>query len=129
VAVAALVLGILATIFPFLFLVSPNFIVLSVPMALVALILAIFARKGAIARSEPTGTATAAMVLGVVPLIVSVAMLMVCARAIDAAKEYSKDPKVRERIMKERIKSNQEFDEVFNKAIEASGPSPAPKQK
>ena len=129
-AVAALVLGILATIAPFLFLITPTAVALAIPLALLALVLAIVARKGAVTRGEPTGVATAALVLGVIPLILSVLMLVVCAKAIDAAKDYSKDPKVRERMMKDRIKNNKEFDDVFNKAIESDAPpSPAPRKK
>jgi hypothetical protein len=118
-AVAALVLGILATITPFLFFMSPNFVVLAIPLALVALVLGIIARKGAIARQAPTGTATAGLVLGVIPLVISAAMLVVCAKAIEAAKDFSsKDPATRAKIMKERVKNSQEFNELFNKAIE-----------
>jgi len=118
-AQAALVLGILATISPFLFFLSANFIVFAIPLALVALLLGILARRSAIKRSAPTGLATAGVVLGVVPLLLSAAMLVLYARAIDSAKDFSaKTPEEAERLKKERIKNSKEFDDVFNKALQ-----------
>ncbi len=118
-AAAALVLGIIATISPFLFFVSANFIVFAIPLALVALLLGILARRGAIKRAQPTGLATASVVLGVVPLLVSAAMLVLYARAIDSAKDFAaKDPAQAEQLRKERIKNGKEFDDLFNKALQ-----------
>ncbi len=118
-AVAALVLGILATIAPFLLLISANFIVFAIPLALVALLLGILARRGAIKRAQPTALATASVVMGVVPLLLSAAMLVLYSRAIDSAKDFSaKDPAQAEKLRKDHIKNGKEFDDVFNKALQ-----------
>jgi hypothetical protein len=126
-AAAALVLGILATICPFLFLVSANFIVFAIPIALVALLLAILARRSAISRSQPTGLATFAVVLGVVPLLLAAGMLVMYARAIKSAKEFApSDPAQAGQRQSEHIQNSKEFDEMFKKALQQDAP---PKEK
>jgi hypothetical protein len=127
VAAFALVLGILATICPFLFFVSANFIVFAIPIALVGLLLGILARRGAIRRSQPTGLATFAVVLGVVPLMLSAGMLVMYARAIKSAKEFAPhDPAQAEKLKSDHIKNSKEFDEMFKKALQKDEP---PKEK
>ena len=128
-AVAALVLGILATILPFLFVVSANFIVFAIPIALVALLLGTLARRGAIKRAQPTGLATAAVVLGVVPLLLSAAMLVLYTRAASSAQGFSaKDPAQAEKLKQDQIKNTKEFDELFNKALKQDEKNDTPKK-
>jgi hypothetical protein len=117
-AALALVIGILATVCPFLFIVNANFIVFAIPLALIALLLAIFARRGAIKRQEPTGLATFAVVLGVVPLLLAAGMLVMYSRAIDSAKSFNAaSPAEAEKQKQQRVKNSKEFDDLFNKAL------------
>jgi hypothetical protein len=127
-AALALVIGILATICPFLFFISANFIVFAIPLALVALLLAILARRASIKRQEPTGMATFAVVLGVVPLLLSAAMLVMYARAIDSAKTFSAGtPEQAEKQKQQRVKNSKEFDDLFNKALKQDEKPPEKK--
>ena len=70
-AVAALVLGIIGTLF------SLNWLTVWVggPMAIVALVLGILARKQLAAEGKPTGMATAGLVLGIVGTTIAAAHL------------------------------------------------------
>ncbi|HZS39903.1 MAG TPA: hypothetical protein VFF06_23885 [Polyangia bacterium] len=81
--VAALVLGIIGTLFsliPFTFWIG-------VVLGLIALILGIFGRKSAVAAGGPTGTATAGLVLGIVALVLGVLMWVLCGLMISGAKK------------------------------------------
>lgn len=131
-AVAALVLGILAALTLILFFISTSVsataVVIAIPLALTALALGLVARRGALKRTGPTAVATAGLVLGIIATLVTLVLLVFFAKAIESAKDFSSDPATRERLQKERIKNNKEFDEVFNKAIE-SDTATAPKKK
>ena len=117
-AAAALVLGILATICPFLFPLSANFIVFAIPLALVALLLAIFARRGALRRSQPTGLATFAVVMGVIPLLLSTALLVLYARIVARDKPFTaRDPAQAEKLERDRARNATQFDELVNQAL------------
>jgi len=101
-AVAALVLGILATVFSLI----PAGFMLGVPMAIIALILGVVGRKQAATNNLPTGTATAGMVLGIVGLVIGVAMWVVCAqiaqKGVEMGNEFEREmQKSREKIEKD----------------------------
>lgn len=107
-AVAALVLGILGTllsIIPFLFW-------LGIPLALIALILGIVARKNAVTAQQPTGMSTAGMVLGAIGLTLGILMYVLCSVAAHKVQQMANDPTFQ--------KQNQEFNEAFKKALEES---------
>lgn len=107
-AVAALVLGILGTllsIVPFLFWVG-------IPLALIGLILGIVARKNAVAAQQPTGMATAGLVLGAIGLCIGILMYALCSVAAHKVRQMANDPNFQ--------KQNQEFNEAFKKALEES---------
>ena len=74
-AVAALVLGIIGTLF------SLNWLTVWVggPLAIIALVLGVLARKQLAAEGKPTGMATAGMVLGIVGTAIAVLIFAVCA--------------------------------------------------
>ena len=90
-AVAALVLGIIGTLF------SLNWLTVWVggPMAIIALVLGILARKSLAAEGKPTGMATAGMVLGIVGTTVALLIFAVCASCAaavgTAGKQMSKE--------------------------------------
>lgn len=110
-AVAALVLGIFGTIlcwFPAA--------VLGVPLALVGLILGILARKNAQETQQPTGMATAGLVMSIVGLTLGIllsAMCFACAKKFERDVQSMKnDPQFQQQ--------NKEFNEAFKKALEES---------
>ena len=73
--VASLVLGILGTLLS----LHPVSMLIGLPMAIVALILGIMARKQLAAQNQPTGLATAGMVLGIVGTTIGALILAMCA--------------------------------------------------
>ena len=106
-AVAALVLGIFGTIlcwFPAA--------LLGVPLALVGLILGILARKNAVETQQPTGMATAGMVMSIVGLTLGILLSAACYACVHKVERDMKDPATMER--------NKEFNEAFRKALEES---------
>lgn len=110
-AVAALVLGIFGTIlcwFPAA--------LLGVPLALVGLILGILARKNAQETQQPTGMATAGMVMSIVGLTLGIllsAMCFACAQKVKGdMQKMANDPQFQQQ--------NKEFNEAFKKALEES---------
>ncbi len=110
-AVAALVLGIFGTIlcwFPAA--------LLGVPLALVGLILAILARKNAVQTQQPTGMATAGMVMSIVGLTLGILLSAACFACVNKAKrdmeKMATDPQFQQQ--------NKEFNEAFKKALEES---------
>jgi hypothetical protein len=122
-AAAALALGILATICPFLFAFSANFLVFAIPLALIALLLAIFARRGALRRSQPTGMATFAVVMGVVPLVLSTTILVFYARLVARDKAFTpRSPEQAEKLGADHQRNAKEFDELFDKSLKKDKP-------
>ena len=122
-AAAALAIGILATICPFLFAFSANFLVFAIPLALIALLLAIYARRGALRRSEPTGMATFAVVMGVVPLVLSTTILIFYARLVSRDRAFTPtNPEQREKLEGEHQRNAQEFDQLFDKSLKKDKP-------
>ncbi|HEY2745192.1 MAG TPA: DUF4190 domain-containing protein [Polyangia bacterium] len=110
-AVAALVLGIFGTIlcwFPAA--------LLGVPLALVGLILAILARKNAVETQQPTGMATAGLVMSIVGLTLGILLSAACFACVNKAKhdmeKMSNDPGFQQQ--------NKDFNEAFKKALEES---------
>ena len=110
-AVAALVLGIFGTIlcwFPA--------VVLGVPLALIGLILGILARKNAQETQQPTGMATAGLVVSIIGLTLGIllsAMCFACAQKVKTdMQKMANDPQFQQQ--------NKEFNEAFKKALEES---------
>ena len=110
-AVAALVLCIFGTIlcwFPAT--------VLGVPLALIGLILGILARKNATETQQPTGMATAGMVMSIVGLTLGILLTAMCFACVNKAKHdmerMANDPQFQQQ--------NKEFNEAFKKALEES---------
>jgi tRNA_anti-like len=85
--VAALVLGIIGTLFSLI----PGLFWIGCILGLIALVLGIFGRKAAVAAGQPAGTATAGMVLGIVGLIIGVLMWVLCSMMISGAKRGIED--------------------------------------
>lgn len=81
--VAALVLGIIGTLFS----IIPGLFWIGVPLALVALILGIVGRKAAVTSNQPTGSATAGMVLGIVGLAIGILMWILCSLMVHNAEK------------------------------------------
>ena len=111
-AVAALVLGIFGTIlcwFPA--------VVLGVPLALIGLILGILARKNAQESQQPTGMATAGMVMSIVGLTLGILISAACFACYNkVAHDMKNDPQFQQQ--------NKEFNEAFKKALEESQKQP-----
>lgn len=110
-AVAALVLGIFGTIlcwFPAA--------LLGVPLALVGLILGILARKNATETQQPTGMATAGLVISIIGLTLGILLSAMCFACVNSAKKnmekMANDPQFKQQ--------NKEFNEAFKKALDES---------
>ena len=110
-AVAALVLGIFGTIlcwFPAA--------LLGVPLALVGLILGVLARKNAQETQQPTGMATAGLVVSIIGVTLGVLLSAMCFACVNKARhdidKMANDPQFQQQ--------NKEFNEAFKKALEES---------
>jgi hypothetical protein len=88
VGVAALVLGIIGTLFS----LFPGTFIIGCLLGLVALILGIVGRKSLATAGQPTGVATAGLVLGIVALVVGVLMFILCGMIIKQGIENAKNP-------------------------------------
>jgi uncharacterized protein DUF4190 len=107
VAVAALVLGIFGTIlcwFPAA--------LLGVPLALVGLILGILARKNASETQQPTGMATAGLVMSIIALTLGILLSAMCFACVHKVDKMATDPQFQQQ--------NKEFNDAFKKALEES---------
>jgi len=117
VAVAALVLGIIGTV---LALIPGVGWYAGIALGLIAIILGVLGRKAAAAENRPTGSATAGMVLGVVALVLSIAMWVLCSIMVSkATKGFEKalnDPELQKKLGDSKV--NKEFDDAFKKAME-----------
>ena len=115
-AVAALVLGIIGTLFALI----PGLFWVAIPLALIGLILGIVGRKAAVTNNLPTGTATAGMVLGIIGLVIGVAMWIICGYLVSNAKKgFEKalnDPEFQKKLNDPKM--NKDFDDAFKKAME-----------
>ena len=115
-AVAALVLGIIGIVFSWF-----PAVVIGVPLAIIGIILGIVARKNATATAQPTGMATAGLVVSIIGLVfatLSTITCMACAAKID--KKMKEDPAFREQIRRQQEefrKSQQQNDREFNDAF------------
>lgn len=93
-AIAGLVLGIVGIVFSF---IGTWFSVLALPISIVGLVLAITGRKSMIAENQPTGIATAALVLGIIAVVLSAIFFFTCGICVlwvanevnDAAKDLN----------------------------------------
>jgi hypothetical protein len=127
-AVAALVLGIIGTLF------SLNWLTVWVggPMAIIALVLGILARKQAAAEGRPTGMATAGMVLGIIGTTVALLIFAVCASCAaavgTAGKQMSKelDKAVQEAKVKQEAEAKKAAEEPAPPAAAEPTPAAAP---
>jgi hypothetical protein len=124
VPVASLVLGILGLLCMFFAVVGGS--LLGVLLGLAATILGILGRKGARANNQPTGVATAGMVIGVISLglniIISAACAMCFKLGVDAANEMQK-PDVEFQGAMNRFREQDRA--IHQRAQQAAQPAPA----
>jgi hypothetical protein len=121
VSAASLVLGILGTIFS-LWPLPPLFW-LGVPLALIGLVLAIVARKSQAANGQPTGTATAGLVMNVIALVIGGTLAVWCASCFRDFQRMADNPDALMVKMRE-IKSRREFERAYQEALRASEAAP-----
>ena len=118
--VASLVLGILGTLLS----LHPVSMLIGLPMAIVALILGIMGRKQLAAQNQPTGLATAGMVLGIIGTTIGALILALCAACAGmigmAGHEASKQ------IEKAAQEAKVQEEAEAKKAAEAPAPAEAP---
>jgi membrane-bound ClpP family serine protease len=113
VGTAALVLGIIGIVFA----IIPTFGItqlVAIVLGLVALILGIVARKSAAEQGQPTGTATAGLVLGILATVLSAliyASCMYCVKKVGDGME-----KVGEEFKKQL--GSEQFKKEFREALE-----------
>ncbi len=74
-AIAGLVLGIVGIVFGFL---GTFFSIIALPISIVGLVLAVMGRKGLKAMGEPAGIGTAALVLGIIAVVLSAIFFFTC---------------------------------------------------
>ena len=114
--IASLVLGILGTLFSIL----PLTFWIGVPLAFIGLILGIVGRKSAITNAQPTGTATAGLVLSVIGLCIGITMTIWCASCIHRAEQDPNFGKM----------NREQFNEAFKRALQETNkqrpPQPPP---
>src|SRR6266576_2592202 len=118
--VAALVLGIIGTLLCW----HPMLVLVGLPTALVAMVLGIMARKQLAAQGQPTGMATAGMVLGIVGTTIGgliLAACVACAACFGAA-----GSQMSKAIEKAAQEAKQENDNAAKKALEAPAPPEEP---
>lgn len=82
-SIAALVLGILGTVFS----LFPGLFIVGIPLSLVALVLGVLGRKDAMSSSKPTSTATAGVVLGCIGTVVGLSMFALCGSLFKMGKD------------------------------------------
>ena len=114
-AVAALVLGIIGIVFSWF-----PAVVLGVPLALIGLILAIVARKNAVATSQPTGMATAGLVVSIIGIAFATISTVACFACVAKMDKKMKDPAFQEQMRQQQEefrKSQQQNDREFNDAF------------
>jgi hypothetical protein len=81
--IAALVLGILGLLISLI----PGLFLVALPFGVLALVLGIVGRKSATSNGQPTGTATAGMVLGLIACAFAVAMWVMCSMLVKGTKD------------------------------------------
>ena len=101
-AIASLILGILGVLSSF-FTVGFG----GMGLGLLALVFGILGRKGAMERGQPTGMATAGLVLGIVGLAMGVIFFVTCSLCVAAVKQN-----VEEAEKMQRIEKKQKLDEL-----------------
>ncbi len=110
-AVAALVLGIIGTIFCWF-----PAVILGLPLAIVGLILGILARKNAVSTQQPTGLPTAGLVVSIIGVALGVLLSAMCVACFNKTRhdfeKMANDPTFQQQ--------NKEFNEAFKKALEES---------
>jgi hypothetical protein len=81
--VAALVLGIIGLLISLI----PGLFLAALPFGVLALILGIVGRKSAASNGQPTGSATAGMVLGIIAVAFAVTMWVLCGMLVKGTKD------------------------------------------
>ncbi len=119
VAIASLILGILGLGSLLLGLAIPYGGLFGLLATLTAMILGIVARKQLAARNEPTGMATAGMVLGIIGSALCALVIIVCATCFAgmAAIGKSIDTEAQQKL-KNDPNFNKNFNDAFKKALE-----------
>lgn len=108
--VAALILGIVATILS----LSVVLFYAAIPVGLAAVVLGVLARKRAMSSGQPTGTATAGLVLGVVGVMLGLALYAACSYVTrQVNREFDK---VRRETRTQQ--QNRRFDDTFNQLLQ-----------
>jgi hypothetical protein len=118
--VASLVLGILGTLLCW----HPLLVLAGLPMALIALILGVMSRKQLAAQNQPTGMATAGMVLGIVGTTFGALILAACAACAACVGTAGKSMSTAIEKAAEEAKKQEEAAAAKNPA--AGEPAPAP---
>ncbi len=120
--VASLVLGILGTLLS----LHPVSMLVGLPMAIVALILGVMARKQLAAQNQPTGLATAGLVLGIVGTTIGALILAMCAACAGmigmAGHEASKQ--IEKAAQEAKVQQEAEAKKAADEP--AAAPAPAP---
>ena len=80
-AVASLILGILSLLLMWI----PFFGLVAILTSILGIILGVVGKKQLVEREEPTGMATAGIVMSIIALILSVVFTLLCAACIGAA--------------------------------------------
>jgi ABC-type transport system involved in cytochrome bd biosynthesis fused ATPase/permease subunit len=120
VAIAALVLGIIGIVFSWF-----PAVVIGVPLAVIGLILSIVARKNAMATQQPTGMATAGLVVSIIGLVFAIISTAACFACVGKMKQKMKDPAFQEQLRKQQQEfdkaqdqNNKEFNDAFKNAVD-----------
>lgn len=119
-AIAALVLGIIGIVFSWF-----PAVIIGVPLALIGLILAIVARKNAMATQQPTGMATAGLVVSIIGLVFAILSTAACVACFHKLDKKASDPAFQEQLRRQREefdkaqdKNNKEFNDAFKSAVD-----------
>lgn len=80
-AIASLVLGIVSLVFAVLI---PGFQILASPVGIVGIILGAIARKNLAEQNQPTGTATAGLVMSIIGTILGLLLWLACVACVGA---------------------------------------------
>ena len=114
-AVAALVLGIIGIVFSWF-----PAVIVGVPLAIIGLILSIVARKNAVANGQPTGMATAGLVVSIIAIAFAAVTTIACVSCFAKMDKKMQDPAFREQLRQQQEdfrKSQQQSDREFNDAF------------
>jgi len=105
--VASLVLGIISLVFV---LIPPLWLVgwIGAIVGVIGIVLGALGRKNAKAASQPTGSATAGLVMSIIGTILSGIIFAACATAMKKGADMMNDPKLQQEFQKSLEKSLEE---------------------